>query len=93
MPFKNEIPMKLTLPRITLCILGWKLKFNIFCLYKERAQPSQHEVRKHESKSLSEFLTMSTLVDESQFQETFISSQSFFLKQTIWKATLMMMFS
>lgn len=45
-------------------------------LYEEKAQPSQRVPWKRESKSLIEVLPILASIDESQFQETSISSQS-----------------
>lgn len=56
---------------------SWHLdKYSFF--YEEKAQPSQHLPRKWESKKLSEVLTMSASMNESQCQETCISSQSLY---------------
>jgi hypothetical protein len=51
-------------------------EYSVMC--EEIAQPSQCVPWIWESKSLSEVLTMLASTNESQFQETFISSQSLF---------------
>ena len=51
-------------------------EYSLMC--EEIAQPSQCVPWNRESKSLSEVLTMLASTNESQFQETFVSSQSLF---------------
>ena len=67
--------MKLSLPRFPS-----KLEIGDWCsfLYEDRAQLSQRVPRKWESKRLSEVLTMPSLANEFDFQDTSTSRHNHF---------------
>jgi hypothetical protein len=47
-------------------------------LYEDKARPSQHVPQERESKHLSEVLTMPSLANEYEFQETSTSRHNLF---------------